>query len=136
MLKNKTDYTRLLLAGASLCGLLLIFLFQKIDYSGLLGLDFKHASKFIFNRSVRFILNDSLSIMFIYALFYERKYVVFALWVQALGIVLFLVPYFMLRFGAGLNGPVISFLHRLTVNPTLVLLLIPAFYFQKKQYET
>ena len=29
------------------------------------------------------------------------------------------------------NGPMINYLHRLIINPTLLLLLIPAFYYQK-----
>jgi exosortase F-associated protein len=74
-----------------------------------------------------------LAILLIYALFYERKYVLFAVWVQVFGMVFVLIPYFIIKFNfPGYNGPLISFLHRLVLNPTLLLLLIPAFYYQKK----
>ena len=50
--------------------------------------------------------------------------------VQLAGLVFILVPYLVLKLGfdAG-NGPLVSFLHRLVLNPTLLLLLIPAFYY-------
>jgi exosortase F-associated protein len=88
--------------------------------------------KFIVNKSIRFLANDALMIGLLYALFTERKYVLFALWVQLAGFVFFLIPYFVLKlvFEAN-NGPLVSFLHRLILNPTLLIMLIPAFYYQK-----
>ena len=115
----------------SVSGLVLIFLFQRIDIASLLNVK-EGIYKFIINRSVRFVLNDTLAIGVIYALFAEKKYIVFALWVQLAGIVFFLIPYFVLKFNyPGYNGPLISYLHRLVLNPTLLLLLIPAFYYQR-----
>lgn len=116
----------------SVAGLVLVFLFQRLDVAILLGVE-QNVWRFIINRSIRFIINDALAIMLIYALFYERKYVLFSVWVQLFGMVLILVPYFIIKFNfPGYNGPLISFLHRLVLNPTLLLLLIPAFYYQKK----
>jgi exosortase F-associated protein len=108
-----------------------VFLFQHVDpISGQLASDGRWV--FVINRTVRFLLNDFLTVLLIYALFFERKYVVFALWVQAAGLVFILIPYFMLKFQfPRYNGPLISFLHRLVLNPTLLLLLIPAFYYQR-----
>lgn len=114
-------------------GLVLVYLFQRYDVAGILGVEGK-LNRFFVNRSIRFFLNDAFMIGLIYALFVERKYVVFALWVQLVGIVLFLLPYFVLKYYfPGYNGPMISFLHRLVLNPTLLLLLIPAFYYQRLQ---
>lgn len=116
----------------SVAGLVLVFLFQRLDAAILLGVE-QNVWRFIINRSIRFIINDALAIMLIYALFYERKYVLFSVWVQLFGMVLILFPYFIIKFNfPGYNGPLISFLHRLVLNPTLLLLLIPAFYYQKK----
>jgi exosortase F-associated protein len=68
----------------------------------------------------------------IYALFVQRKYIVFAFFVQLIGIICFLLPYFVLKvYWPSYNGPLISFLHRLIMNPTVLMLLIPAFYYQK-----
>ena len=67
----------------------------------------------------------------IFAIFYKRKYVWFAFGVQVFGFLVVLIPYFVLKlyFHAG-NGPMVSFLHRLILNPTLMVLLIPAFWLQ------
>jgi exosortase F-associated protein len=112
-------------------GLVAVFLFQKMNPAGALGFTVaSHA--FLVNRTIRFLLNDIFMIGLIYALFVERKYVVFALWVQLAGVVFFLIPYFVLKlYFPSYNGPLISYLHRLILNPTLLLLLIPAFYYQK-----
>ena len=124
---------RIALGIASVAGLIIVFLFQRIKIAAVTGLSDIHIHQFIINRSIRFLLNDFLTIGLIYALFGERKYVVFALWVQGIGIVFFLIPYFILKIQyPAYNGPLLSFLHRLILNPTLVLLLIPAFYYQKK----
>jgi exosortase F-associated protein len=123
---------RIFIGVFSVAGLVLIFLFQRVDVATSLGVE-SGMWKFIVNRSIRFILNDVLAILLIYALFVERKYVLFAVGVQVFGMVFVLIPYFLLKFQLpGYNGPLISFLHRLVLNPTLILLLIPAFYYQKK----
>jgi len=113
--------------------LVLIFLFQRIDLAGYLGAE-QTITRFLINRTIRFILNDVFAILLIYALFEQRKYVLFAFYVQMAGMVLILFPYFLLKLQyPSYNGPLISFLHRLVLNPTLMLLLIPAFYFQKRK---
>lgn len=129
---NQRTRLRIVVGVFSVVGLVLVFLFQRQDVAILLGVE-ENFWRFIINRSIRFIINDVLAILLIYSLFYERKYVLFAVWVQLLGMVFVLVPYFIIKFNfPGYNGPLISFLHRLVLNPTLLLLLIPAFYYQKK----
>jgi exosortase F-associated protein len=115
-----------------LAGLATVFLFQQTNVAELAGWSDKPVYQFVFNRVIRFILNDALTIGLIYALFYERKYVLFALWVQLLGMVLLLIPYLIVKVQLpAYNGPLISFVHRLILNPTILLLLIPAFYVQR-----
>ena len=114
-------------------GLVAVFLFQRIDLAGFLGFE-TAINKFLINRTFRFLLNDTFAIGLIYALFRERKYVVFSIYVQLVGMVLFLLPYFVLKiYWPRYNGPLISFLHRLILNPTLLMLLIPAFYYQRRK---
>lgn len=125
---------RWLIGAVSVIALLLIFLFQRIDIAEITGLATSSLSRFLINRTIRFLLNDIFAIGLIYALFANRRYVVFAIWVQVIGMVLFLFPYFVLKiYYPNYNGPMINFLHRLILNPTLLLLLIPALYVQSSR---
>ena len=118
-------------------GLLLVFLFQRFDVAATLGIGNIGIGRFIINRTIRFLINDALAIGLIYALFATRKYVLFAIYVQVFGVFAFLLPYFILKiYFPSYNGPYINFLHRLILNPTLLLLLIPAFYYQKYVVES
>ena len=126
--------TRIVVGILCASGLVAVYLFQRIDVADYLGVESAHIYKFLINRSIRFLLNDALAIGVIYALFKERKYVIFSLYVQVIGVVLFLLPYFVLKiYFPAYNGPLISFLHRIILNPTLLMLLIPAFYYQRKK---
>lgn len=132
-MNTRDFYLRSVVGTGCVAGLVLIFIFQRFDTAGWIGMDMGNPARFILNRSIRFVLNDVLAIGLIFALFYERKYVIFAMVAQLMGMFLFLIPYFILKVNyPGYNGPLISFLHRLILNPTLLLLLIPAFYFQKQ----
>jgi len=124
--------TRWVIGVLSACGLAAVFLFQRMDVAFILGIGEPAIQRFLINRTIRFLMNDAFAIGLIYALFAERKYVIFSLYVQLAGVVLFLIPYFILKiYLPTYNGPMISFLHRLILNPTLLMLLILAFYYQK-----
>lgn len=123
---------RVVIGILSVAGLVTVFLFQQFDIAALIGVDEKIV-RFFINRIIRFFLNDTFALGLIYALFRERKYVIFALYVQVAGVFFFLLPYFILKiYFPAYNGPLISFLHRLILNPTLLMLLIPAFYYQRQ----
>jgi exosortase F-associated protein len=129
---GRQDKLRILWGVLAVTGLLMVFLLQRIDIATVMGAK-DTMWRFIVNRSIRFVLNDGLAILLIYALFQERKYVLFAVWVQLIGLLFILIPYFIIKFNfPRYNGPLISFLHRLILNPTLLLLLIPAFYYQRR----
>lgn len=124
---------RKLIGVVSITGLIAVFLFQQLDAAKAIGIEGSGVSRFIFNRSLRFILNDGLSIALIYSLFGARKYVLFAIYVQLLSLVFILIPYFIIKLNYPYyNGPLINFIHRLVLNPLLMLLLIPAFYYQQR----
>jgi exosortase F-associated protein len=123
---------RIAVGVVCVAGLMGVFIFQGWDAAVLFGIE-TPINRFLFNRTIRFLLNDAFAIGLIYALFAERKYVIFSLYVQIAGVILFLFPYFVLKiYFPSYNGPLISFLHRLILNPTLLMLLILAFYYQKK----
>jgi len=115
-----------------MAGLLLVYLFQR-QIAGLGNQLASGFAAFAMGRAFRFILNDIFALMIIYALFPQRKYLIFAIYVQLAGVVLILIPYLILKYNMpGYNGPLINFLHRLVLNPLLLLLLIPAFFYQKQ----
>jgi exosortase F-associated protein len=114
----------------SIAGLCWIFLFQSSAFMRLPGTSI---DIFLWNKAIRYFLNDFLMIGLIYAIFNKRSYVIFAFYVQLMGVVLFLIPYFILKLNfPEYNGPMISYLHRLIVNPLLMLILIPAFIYQER----
>ena len=132
----KRDLMQYVILAVSLLGLVAVFLFQEIDLARQLGMTGRSVDRFIVNRTFRFLLNDLFAIGVIYGLFQEKKYVLFSILVQAIGTVVFLIPYFIVKLNyPSYNGPLINYLHRLILNPTLLLLLIPAFYFQKNKSE-
>lgn len=122
---------RISLIVLSCAGLGVVFLGQRWDYSALLGLNSDYQIQFITNRIIRFLINDNLVLLLIFAIFYDKKYVKFGLAVEAFGFFFLLIPYFILRYSFEINPMYISFIHRLIINPTLMALLIPAIYIQK-----
>jgi len=116
----------------AIAGLLTLFLFQRIDWS--FWITAPPIKKFVINRSIRFIVNDILATLLVLALFGKRKLVMISVYIQVLGLILLLVPYFILKMNfPAYNGPLLSFLHRLILNPVLIYLLIFFFWFQEKQ---
>jgi exosortase F-associated protein len=122
---------RVLLLIISLSGLAIVFLGQRFDYSLLFSDSLSSTYQFTINRTIRFLINDNLVLLLIYGLFYDKKYVKFGLTVEAIGFFFLLIPYFILRFYTDIDHMYISFIHRLIINPTLMILLIPAIYLQK-----
>ena len=115
--------------GVGCClGLAAVYLLQDMKMGAAL-LPSDPEWRFIAVKSFRFFLNDVLSIGLIWSLFPRRGYLITALVVQIFGLVFFLIPYFILKIGFGLGDiPLVSFLHRLILNPLLLLLLIPSFW--------
>ena len=126
----KTDQLsfRLVLGVGSALGLISVYLFQDLGIGAEL-LPSDPDWRFISVKSFRFFLNDLLAIGLIWSIFPGRGYLLAAIAVQLFGLIFILIPYFILKIGFGFgNGPLISFMHRLILNPTLLLLLIPAFW--------
>jgi exosortase F-associated protein len=123
---------RWIIGIAGCIGLVIIFLFQRWDIANHFEIGNSHFSRFLINRSIRFVLNDIFAMGIIFSLFPSRTYLYFAFVVQLIGVIFILTPYFVLKFYFPFyNGPLLSFLHRLVLNPLLMLLLIPAFYYQR-----
>jgi exosortase F-associated protein len=124
---------RVLLILISITALVIVFIGQRFDYSLLFSDSLNSTYQFIINRTIRFLINDNLVLLLIYGLFYDKRYVKFGLTVEAVGFSFLLIPYFILRFYTDIDHMYISFIHRLIINPTLMVLLIPAIYIQRSK---
>jgi len=133
---------RIILFFTSAIGLCVIFLLQHFSYAyyilRLIGVAYEHASPtliYSINKSIRFVLNDAMALLMIYSLFEEKKYVIVGFVVQLFGMLILLPAYLILHNYFFYETRIwLSFLHRLTLNPVLLMLLIPAFFYQKKFY--
>lgn len=128
-------------------GLFLIYLFQDyLDFYAIL-FEFKapenlgYASEFkdvevfpfVVNKTIRYLLNDLFAIAIIYAIFEERKYVRFSFYVLLFGLLVLLPTYIVIYLlqPEGFSS-MLGHLHRVVMNPVLMMLLIPAFFYQRR----
>jgi len=130
-----------LLFGA--CAILaLVYIFQQVSYAGLLNsllpesLSILHPNTvFIVNRTLRMIINDTACMMLIWGLFKEIKYVKVAFLVFCVELLFILPLYFIVKLKlegpTELSSPLLSQIHRIIVNPLLMVILIIGFYYQK-----
>ncbi|MBS1490502.1 MAG: exosortase F system-associated protein [Bacteroidetes bacterium] len=125
-------YNKLLLAAA-LVGIGATFLFQ--DFSFLSSLNISEEWLFIFRKTLRVVLNDLFMLLFIMAWFKDRKVTQLAIVIQLVDGLLLLPLYLYIKLSwegtSEISAPLLSQFHRLIINPTLMILLIPAVYFQK-----
>lgn len=125
-------YRALLFATGSLI-LILVYVFQRSNPAALLG-DFHPNVIFATNRTLRLILNDLACLLIIYAVFRGRNYLRIAFFVFLIELFVVLPGYLAIKLwteGASeLSSPLLSQVHRLIVNPMLMILLILGFFYQ------
>ena len=91
------------------------------------------AFKLILNLFLRYFINALLSISIIYLLFQNKMHVKIASFLYLIVFVLLIMVFSYLIFGS--NEPdylLLFYVRRFLIQPLLILLLIPAFYFQKR----
>jgi len=115
----------------SVIGLIFVYLFQRQIQNYFYSMEISRYAAFVSARTIRYLLNDFFMIWIIYGLFEKKKYVLFALYVQLFGFIAFLLPYFLIKYYVSHNGPLVSFLHRLIINPLLLILVIPALWYKE-----
>ncbi|HEU5290305.1 MAG TPA: hypothetical protein VFU05_06660 [Cyclobacteriaceae bacterium] len=129
------------LIAISLSMLLLVYLFQRVSFAGLINTFLPEAIQiinpnFIFamNKTIRLILNDVACIIFIYAVFEKQLYLKAAYYLFLIELVLLLPLYLILKLNlegdSELSSPLLSQVHRLIVNPLLMFLLMMGFVYQ------
>lgn len=122
----------LFLVGVGILGA--VYIFQRINLAGLLGI-FHPNIIFAINRTARLILNDFACLLIIFALFREAKYLKIAFWVFLIELLVILPFYLAIKLSfegdSEISSPLLSQVHRLIVNPMLMILLIGGFLFQR-----
>lgn len=100
---------------------------QDTNYYGLAGGEDAYGA-FIFNKSLRVIVNDAACLVLLRVFFRESGAWRLGLWVMVAEVAVLLPAYFFVKLsleGPGeLSSPLLSMWHRLLVNPTLMILLL------------
>jgi exosortase F-associated protein len=127
---------RLLLILFSLAGLAFVFLFQNLDLLYLAcGCELHPNTHFAVKKFIRVLWNDAFMIGLIHAWFYDRQVTRLAFYVQLVDTFVLLPVYLFIKLAlegdSEISSPLLSQFHRLIVNPTLMLLIIPAVYYQR-----
>jgi exosortase F-associated protein len=127
---------RVTLAAAGVLVLAAVYVFQRFDYSSLIATGSWHPNVvFIVNRTVRLILNDLACMLLIFAIFQKRQYLVVAFYVFLFELLILLPVYFTVKLSlegdSEISSPMLSFIHRLIVNPMLMVVLIGGFFYQR-----
>lgn len=122
----------LFLLGTAILGT--VYIFQRISLAELLG-QFSPNSVFAINRALRLIFNDFACFLIIFALFKEAKYLRIAFWVFMAELLVMLPAYLFIKLSlegdSEISSPLLSQIHRLIVNPMLMILLIAGFLYQR-----
>ncbi len=129
----KTSFHRYFSGIVALITLASTYLFQEFDYSSLVG-QLEGFSKFIFNKSIRFIINDVACLLLIAAIFRKSSYLRLSALVFILELVVLLPLYFVMKLSiegdSEISSPLLSQLHRMIINPLLMIVLILGFIYQ------
>lgn len=140
------SWIRYAIAGIFIFSLMLVRAFEtQMFYDPFLAYfkgDFYHKdfpdydlTRVILNVSYRFVLNSLLSLLIIWFLFWNKKYVKYAVYIL-IGFFILLLPIYIFcienQFQLGENFG--FYIRRFLIQPYLLLILIPAFYYhQQKQ---
>jgi exosortase F-associated protein len=127
---------RILLGGIALIGLALVFIFQQTDIVFLLTHNRSNPElHFAINRMARIFFNDLFMLLFLYTIFADKQVLRFAIGIQLIDLFVLFPIYLIIKLSiegdSEISSPFLSQFHRLIVNPTLMILIIPAVYYQK-----
>lgn len=130
--------SQLIMMAAAIAGLAFVFLFQGVDILGVCSsCTFHPYTHFVVRKVTRVLLNDTFMLLFIHALFLDPRVTRLAWYIQLVDTVVLLPIYLFIKLNyegdAEISMPLLSQLHRLIVNPTLMVLLIPAVYYQRSR---
>lgn len=135
-LKSRDFRVRLLFLSGGVLTLIMVYVFQRGNPAALVG-DFSENAQFVINRATRLILNDVACLAIIYAVFRDDKYLKISFWLFLVEVFIVLPAYLIVKLTlegpTELSSPLLSHVHRLIVNPMLMLLLMAGFVYQRRQ---
>ena len=141
-MKDRTRLVLILVGG--LAALAALYIFQRTNYGLILlqaiGMVASDNLIFIINRTLRLLANDFVCVVMIFSVFKEKSYRQVTLAVFLIELLVILPFYFLLKLyfegSSEISSPLLSFIHRLIVNPTLMILTGMALAYQKFVFPT
>jgi len=138
--QNTTARTAFALFGCLV--LLITYLFQQTDFlSGICSVIFSNGCQFqptiifVVNKTLRLIVNDAACMLLIVAIFREQKYLRVAFYIFLFELLIMLPIYFTCKLTvegtSEISSPLLSQVHRMIINPMLMILTIIAFFYQR-----
>lgn len=134
-LKRPLDFrlrTAIFLTGVAI--IFFVYIFQRMG-TGAVVENLRPNTIFIISRTTRLLVNDLACFLIIFALFRERKYLKIAFWVFLAELLVILPVYLLVKLtlegDSEISSPLLSQVHRLIVNPMLMILLMAGFFYQR-----
>ena len=128
------DWFRFALFLAGLGILAAVYIFQKASPAAWLGITGPNAI-FAVNRTIRLVANDFACFLIILAIFRTKRYLKLAFYVFLIELLIVLPVYLAVKLtlegDSEISSPLLSQIHRLIVNPMLMILLIAGFFYQR-----
>lgn len=134
MLPLKHRWSRVLLSTVAILILVSVYLFQRWDAATFFTQLTNPNVRFIFNKTARFLLNDFACLLLIAAIFNQSKYLRVGWMLFLLEAAVLLPLYFIVKLSfegdSEISSPLLSQLHRMIVNPLLMMVLIAGLLYQ------
>jgi len=135
MWELKSKRVRILLIALGISVLGMVYIFQRVSWTSWWPGPVHTHVEFVVNRVARLVLNDLACMLIMLAVFRERKYMVVGFMVFALELLVILPIYLVVKLSlegsSEISSPLLSHIHRLIVNPMLMVLLMIGFFYQK-----
>lgn len=130
-----TNRIRWIVGSIGFIAITAVYLFHNYNIGGTFFSQVSQEARFILGKTFRFLVNDAASLMIIAALFNGRKYLRIGYLLFLFELLVLLPVYFFLKLylegDSEISSPLLSQLHRLIVNPLLMLILIVGFFIQE-----
>ncbi len=141
IIPERHKWARWMLGFLAICLMTLVYIFQRkwLWFPEIPFTDQVKYLPFIMNRLSRLIINDSLCLLLFIAIFNRKAELKLASWVFVIELMLVLPFYLTLKLllegDAEISTPLLSFIHRLIVNPLLMMILLSGLLYQRFRVE-